>query len=512
MKAIRTDLPRLKQAFFYTLIFSLAAHAYLYFSLAPSHDSMNMLISGPDYTREQLLVGRFAEPLYRFFRGDYPVPWLTGMLSMIFLAASVFLVTGLLDIRDRLSVALLCGLFAASPTVTATNATYNYCTDVYAMALLLACAGVWLWQTRPGWGFLAAIPLFALSMGLYQSYIDAAIGLALILLMKAAIEGEDFSRLWRRAVRYAISLLGGAVLYFLVMKLSLLLARIDMTDTRDDVQVLLSGGAGALLKLLPQAWAQIFGYFLGGRSYNSPLFRLASGALALAAAWLWLDTIIRRRIRGGALAVLLLSALLLPLGLDFIYLLALGNVHDLMSFPFLLAYAVFLLPLRWEQRAEQKPPRLRRFCGAAVVCLCAFTVLYDVVLANDAYYYKQIVSEASNQYAFSIVERIESSEDYEPGVTPVAFVGQLHTSYMARSTDDFPRFRHMTGMWNSTAINLPRVFASYCRNVLGHPANVIQDEAELDRIAQLPGVGLLAVFPKEGCCGMVDGIMVIRLE
>lgn len=518
--------PGFKIVVFYTLVFSLAAHAYMYFSLALSHDSLDMIFTVPAPSTE-LVTGRFMIPLYWLIRGSYPVPWLVGMLATLFICLSVCFLAAALDIVRKSSLIILCGVLSTCLTVTTINATYMYCADSYMLALLLACAGVWLWERYPDKrGVLAAMPLFALSMGLYQAFFDVAIGMALILLIKAVMDGEAFPVLWKRALRYALSLLGGGALYFVLVKCVALLTRTHLlTDYNYNglYQFFEAGSLSPLsmLRQIPYAYFNFAAFFFSPlRAHNTPALCLLRLAMIFFGLCMWVRRIRRQHIRGPELAVLLLCAALLPLGLNFVCVLNNGMMHMLMTYSYYLIYIPLLLPLGSspaEEAEEAGSPGRRgrwpRFCSGAVLCLCAYMIFHNIVFANGAYYYKRIVYDASSRYAFSIAETIERQPDYEPGVTPVLFVGSFQDSNVARAEDDsFAQYRNVTGMASGTSVTYEDTFRVFSSSLLGHPINITVPSPQREELLSLPAVQDMPVFPQDGYCRLIDGVIVVKLS
>lgn len=377
MRPIRSDLPRLKRALFYTLVFSLAAHAYMYFTFAPSHDGLG-IVSSSGEGFHQLALGRFMEAPYWFIRGRLAVPWLVGILSMLYLSGGCYFIMAALGIERRSSAVVLCGILSTNLAVTASNATYLLWADSYMLAMLLACAGVWLWERLPRWGALAAVPCFVCCMGFYQAYIDVAIGLALLLLMRRALDGEPFSALWKRALRYGLSLLAGAALYYAAVKLSLALTGVAMAAGYNGLTNLLDSDLPTLLRLVPRAYRDFFRFFADDHSYNPLPVRLCAAALGPLGLWRWIAVVRARHIRGPELAALALCAALLPLGLNFVCVLSGGMVHHLMIYGYFLIYIAVLLPFDREDYPPGGPSaflsgRRRAFCAAISCCSTSYS-------------------------------------------------------------------------------------------------------------------------------------------
>ncbi len=140
-------------------------------------------------------------------------------------------------------------------------------------------------------------------------------------------------------------------------------------------------------------------------------------------------------------------------------------------------------------------------------------VLHCVIFANGAYFYKRLLFASTSQYAATIMEQVEKDPDYEPGVTPVAVIGSFSESAVAREYDDtFAQYRHLVGMSGRSSITYPITFSNYCRFILGHPINMITDETAVAEIGVQRPARRLPVFPKEGFCAMIDGVMVIKVS
>lgn len=121
--------------------------------------------------------------------------------------------------------------------------------------------------------------------------------------------------------------------------------------------------------------------------------------------------------------------------------------------------------------------------------------------------------EAASQYAFSIMEQLERQPDYEPGVTPVAFVGKFSASHLARDTDEyFSMYQDVIGLSFPSSFTYASTFSSYFSRVFGHSVSLVSDSALLTEIQYRRATLLMPAFPREGCCQMQDGIMVVKLE
>ena len=82
-----------------TFIFGMIAHAFRYFNMSFTHDSVYHLT---ERTLEyQLQLGRFTQYLYVPLRKIYGAPWLIGFISLVYVAIAVYLVVSLFEIKNE---------------------------------------------------------------------------------------------------------------------------------------------------------------------------------------------------------------------------------------------------------------------------------------------------------------------------------------------------------------------------------------------------------------------------
>lgn len=178
----------------------LLAHGFAFTNLFPNHDS-TVLVFDAQWT--MYVLGRWAQNLYfPLVRGKIAAPWLIGAFSIVYLTLTSYCITSLLHLK-KWSAALLTGLLGTCASVTAQLATYTYETDAYLLAMLLACAAVWCTERLPRlWGYLGAAVCLCGCLALYQSYIQFAVGLYLLLLLQRALQGAE----WRHWLRQGCAL------------------------------------------------------------------------------------------------------------------------------------------------------------------------------------------------------------------------------------------------------------------------------------------------------------------
>lgn len=244
----------------------LLAHGFAFTNLFPNHDS-TVLVYDAQWT--MYVLGRWAQNFYfPLVRGKIAAPWLIGAFSTVYLALTGYIIARLLHLR-RWSAVLLTGLLGTCASVTAQLATYTYETDAYMLAMLLACTAVWCTEKLPRvWGMICAAGCLCVSLALYQSYIQFAVGLYLLVLLQRALQDTAW-RIWlQQGLRALAALALGAVVYVVSLKISLALTGYQLADTGNGLAQMLRLGPAAVLTAIPAAYADFLKTLLGYSGWN----------------------------------------------------------------------------------------------------------------------------------------------------------------------------------------------------------------------------------------------------
>ena len=100
-----------------TFIVGLIAHMYKFTNHIPNWDSLM------DYyypTHNMIFQGRQFQFLPAAFRAFKDIPWIIGLLSLLYLSMIVLLMVKLFEIHGCLSIAMISALVVVSPPVTST--------------------------------------------------------------------------------------------------------------------------------------------------------------------------------------------------------------------------------------------------------------------------------------------------------------------------------------------------------------------------------------------------------
>ncbi|MDO5545747.1 MAG: glucosyltransferase domain-containing protein [Eubacteriales bacterium] len=399
------------------LLWGLAAHSYGFFNCNFSHDSLNAFYATPREDQWKLENGRFIVPVYRaLFRGNFALPWLIGLLALVFIGLSLYLMARMLKLHSPLLLVLAGGIMSVNLSIIAQTATYIHELDCNCLALLLAVGAVYLWYFYRGWlPFLGSAVLVFLSLGIYQSYFSAAATLMIFLSLMGLLQGEDVARVFLRGLRGIAILLTGILGYCVCSEILCRLLHVSATYEIFEQSVNIFHD---LPKLIGGTYSNFF------QALNNPAYPDAFRVVLYLVDFLLLAELacILFRQRKEPVRLLLTAALLvvLPFVMDITFLLAQGDqVHDLTYFSVWLVWLLYLLVTFLPTASPVKG----RWPKVVCVILVAMILWQNVVFANTAYMKKEVAEKATYSTMTRVLDRIEQREDYVYRETPVAFIG-----------------------------------------------------------------------------------------
>lgn len=494
-----------------TFLLGFAAHGYGFFRNSLSHDVLNAFAAGEAEELWKIELGRFAVPAYRFlFRGSLSLPWLIGLLGLIWCTAAGYVTVKLFDIKSKGLAALLCGILVTNITWISQIAAYLYEFDINAFALLLSLCAVWIWKSeRLPMQMLGALVL-AVCIGLYQAYAAVTVSMMILISILDTLREKPLKVILVRGLWGIGMLLLGGIVYLLGSK-AVCLATGVTPQSRVDIFAQMGDRNPILfyLELIPTAIRD-----LGNRIIHPAYPRALVGiAIAVTVAVLGVPgmiALIRKKFTPGRWILLLALTAALPFGMQMTYFLSGGQgVHDLMSFAPWLFYCIPLLFYQWLRDNEKALP----LCQIAAWGLIVLLIFQNVRLANTAYVKKELEANASLSTMTRVVAMLEQQEGYEAGKTPVAIIGNGKTY---RPPAAFDKVSAITGLSDPRAIptdmdsHYYNAYRAYFDYVLQYPI-VLCGEDIRGSLRIDPRVEAMPAFPAAGCMAFIDNILVVNM-
>lgn len=493
--------PQWKTAFLSALLVGLAAHLYKFTNTLYNHDSLYSVYTANDMVD----FGRWFLAAACFPSSFFDLPWLNGLLSLLYIGLTAAVLVELFHLRRRASAALTGALLAVFPSVTATF-FYEFIADGFMLAMLLAALSVRLNLVgdRTKWHLPVSALLLCLTCGIYQAYVSFALLLSMSHFILALTDPERDIRDCRRWIGRQFIVYGGGLLaYYVVWKLRLALLGAEATSYQGMDQIGILSPAG-FLDAVKETARTLASFLLGGDVFqygwtlyavlNALFLLLLAGALAFAAVKAGLLK------KPERLILLALSVLSLPF-FACVWLFVSPGVryHGVMLQSLCLLY-ILLLAL-----AERWP---RAWPRAASGLLMAALVFKFTLMANAAYFEMERCNRRTLMEATEMLTRIHMQDD--GSVTRVAFVGGGEQSIAAAGgfgVEELPVLAHqisMTLLYDHTHASL--LFT----NVLDSGYTPLTD-GELEALIASGQTEDMPAWPRQGSVRVLGDTAVVRL-
>ena len=474
-----------------------SAHAFCYANLTFSGRSV-MIDAASGYS-EYLRQGQFLIPYYLKLRGSLSAPSLIGMLSYGYLALSAWLILCLLGIRGRLASCAVCASLLLLMPVTAINASMLHLADTYFLSLLLSVLSC-MFCLGARWGFLPASVLSVCTLALQPSMLPVFPALLLLSCICSLRKQASLRDVFAPLVQAVFALIIGMIVYSLGH--SVMAARAFGTSIAASFRSLWLD-TGFSFDPAAALFSPVQSLITLPTAYPVLQTTLYIALLLSAAVSLFLS--IRTLPRARA-AVMVFFALLVPLALS-------------MPLPFSSSrtavceqHALFILPVMITVLLSDLPCRLNaRYCQAGAAAALITLSMGSIVFTNQVYLKKGLEMHSTLSAFSRIISLAEQTSGYHPGSTPVAIIGTLEDSVLAKGHQGFEHVQTLDAASNTFAAVTPQDTTWYIWSILGYPFNLVSDY-ERDLLLAHPQVQNIPAFPAQDCCQFVGDTLVIRLS
>lgn len=522
MRAITEDLERHRKQFVLSLaatfIWGLFAHGYAFGSNIFSHDSLREFHAEILGNEIKMGSGRVLTPVYRELLGsDVTLPWLAGLLSLLWIGLAVFCIVRLFRVESPVLVCLIAGVCTTNIAVSSIAATYIHDLDCYMFSMLCAVMSVYFWRNH-SLGWIAGAVCAAMSLGIYQSFIFVAVTLVMMVCILDLLQERECKAVFTDGVKAIAMLVLGGVLYYLMMKV--ILSQTGVALTKGDYNSLdraLTLSAENFVPQILSAYQDCFARMIDSySSYPSILVRGGTVLLLLSSILAVTVGLVNRKVHPAGKALCVLLVALMPLGMNMIHVLTVGKNHDLMTYPIWMVYILALVLADWLWNKVKNADGYERMAwlakGQRALCLMlVFVLVYgNVRFANGMYMKKGLEHEAYMSLMTRIVARMEMVEDYVPGETEVVIVDL--PDYLNEVMPGFKDYWNVTGMTKSDMIYVGARdrFQAYFDYMMGLPI-LLADEDTWNAGASMEAVQKMPVYPARESMQMIDGVLYVKL-
>gem|GEM_PF-394987 len=451
-----------KITFVSTIIIGLIAYLFHITNMLPNHDSVFVYHD----SRWIVTQGRWFFSIADRLNSYYILPWVSGFMTIIYIAISACLVIKCLRINNNLNCVLISGLMVSFPSVTI---ALLYFADTFYFSLLLACLAVYI-TARFRFGFCIGFVFIAMSLGIYQAFISVAAGLAVgILIVDILQTNIPVKKILLKGMRLFLMLLLGLIAYFIMVKMSLKYYQAGLTtymgiDEMGRIPI-------AMLPLfIKQAYAGIYHFFVND-IYNAHSFFLPNilSVLFFISCIIFVIIVKEKQLikKRAHFFLLIFLSILFPIASNVIYLMNASFIYLNMIYGVVLVPIAVIVLLETVQKnmcinGSQFTQFFKRIACWMISISFLLCIYNYVIFANIIYKKAHIVYEQGYAYSVELATRIQSTDGYTMDI-PVLLYGDR-----GASINEHPAFNKFKWLTGSTP-NLPASYSyvPFMQNYLG---------------------------------------------
>ena len=498
-------LPEWKACFIAALLVGLFAHLYKITNWLPNWDSLVFR-----YDEQNMVsMGRWFLPVVCSFSSFYDLPFLNGILAIVFHALGAVVICRMLNIKKKITASLIGAVIVSFPTVTSVM-MYNYVADGYSIAFFISCLAA-LYMTKEKPRYLLSAVLIALSVGIYQAYITVTIMLVLLYLIDEMIfKNASFKVIIKKIVSMLLTGILGVALYGIILKVILGIMSIELIDYQgaSSTASLSNFDILASLYVIKETFRKCFFDLSGGLN----VYVVLNAVVLIFTALYYIISIIKNKVYknpANLVMVIILGVMLIFGAGALAFVNPSVDYHNLMLMGYAMFYLLFLIIYERGEETKEKHSVVK--CWS--VLLIAFIIIANqVVIANVSYHKAQIAYEKSYGVLVRIADRIEQTPENEK-CDKILVVGALDNSdaYSVNLTPDITGITDGYIIRKDDEIVGQSVLASALNDYCGKNFKFLSGE-EKKNLIQSEEVQAMEVWPSKNCVAVIDDTIVIKLD
>ena len=423
----------IKVTFLSAFLFGVITHFFMMTNTLPNHDDFRNIVGNLEWSLS--MNGRWFSPFMASIGGIFTMPWVYGLLAIVFFSISAGFVIAITNVKKYLYCALIAGLMVTIPMVAAFF-TYMGVTPVNIGSIMFACLAAFL-AVRYKYGFIFATIPIVLSLALYQVSFSIT---AALLVMALILEVVNNQTTWQKTVIKGIKFVGtlvvGMVMYLLSVRV------LFPQGLVGDYQGISQMGQINLPYLplkIRTAYYEIAKFFLlDSRNYHFSFMNIAFALSFVACAVLVVLLCIRKKLHKEPMKLVLLGLLLLlfPFACNLVFIMGARWIHDLMIYatvfiPIFLLVVVDMYSREPKEDSAELAGKIKPRIMAASIStwIITLTILVSMfnywVVSNQAYFKLNIGYQVTYAQSILLISHIQNTPGYREDME-IVLVGSKH--------------------------------------------------------------------------------------
>ena len=500
---------------FSAILLGILIHFPAWIQDVPNHDGLASVY----FDQNMITSGRWFLTVACGISSYYNLPWLVGLLSMIWLAVTAVLLVELLQVKRTEWIVVISGLLVSFPALASTYA-YIFTADGYMLALMLAVLSVFLTKKYKK-GFLAGGICLAFSMGTYQAYLPFCILLCMYVLIQEFLEEKSIKEKITDVIKSLGMGVEGVALYYVILQVLLKLQG-KVLDTYQGINGMTAIGGNSIVATIKQMYSDFIVFVFKGNVLFNNAFSLVGIIVIAVLLILAIIRLVKERRLWKSFyfwGVLLVFILLLPLAANIILFISPQvGYHLLMRYQYVLLLILsvaFINNYGWHlsdgKETDVKEPvgnvwlQWMLLLGSVVLCF-NFAVSVNIGYSNLHKRY-----EKTYAYCLRLADRMEQTEGYYTGM-PVVIMGMVGDENFPSTDVTTEVTGNMIGICGDFLCYNGQNYKDFFKHYLGITIEIV-DQETVGAIYNTSAIyQSLDSFPGANCTTVVDGMLYVRTE
>ena len=176
----------------------------------------------------EISLGRFGLYVIGLLKCFLTIPHIDILISYLIISISLVILFDLFSFRKKEDIILYILIICLNP-ITSATLLFNYCSIGYTLAFLCSILSIYVYYKEENKikKYLFSLILIVVALSMYQAYLSVIVTTFIIYNIKLLLEKKENFKL---SLKYILTLLIGVLLYFIIMKISLLVFHVNMSN------------------------------------------------------------------------------------------------------------------------------------------------------------------------------------------------------------------------------------------------------------------------------------------
>lgn len=488
-----------KVAFLSCFFVGLVCHLFVMVGHYPAYSGLNLFVNSGV---TQIVEGRWFAAVIMRSDGVVTLPFILGIVMLILYSMTCSIVVKILELESNISIVLFSSMFITFPVIAAKN-YFLYMADCYGASVFLACLGVWFWKKSNKLVYsIISIMSLTLSIATYQADLSVALVLFAIVLFSQILNNYKIKEIISNACRAIIIALASLASWYCVFKTYL---TIFSANSYRDIKINISTLLYGIRKSYEGA-----AWFINDTFYSLPVGRIVI-VLCVFSIVIFGGIVCFYLLRECGktkfvrLFFVIIIICILPIIANYTLVIA-PDEHRTYRLFFAHAFIIGLPVILCEKYSEKIESlcnlRIKKIVGInkkITVIMAVIAVSFFAIISNTGYMNAHLNYERDYSLAIRMIDRIETTEGYYPGMDVVLIQTNDFNTYNGETNNILGEY--IPEMEESGYGLVATVWGvkNFMDQFIHTKVNFVDEEASADIVA------MLEVFPSTKCTIVKNG-------